>query len=260
MKTLKNPPSSALSFIPQRETGSPLHLLGVFFMEKPKLIKDLGYSYFKPDSKQKIKYGIFECPYCGSLFKTGVRNVIRGDTTSCGCYRDKVVKNGTKRTHGLTHTRIFKIWMGLRWRCTRKATPSVFNKNYRGRGIKVYDAWDKSFMSFYNWSMSNGYSDKLEIDRIDVDGDYCPENCRWVDGSVNAQNTRLLRIDNKTGYRCVYSIKNKWIATIGVNKKYIHLGSYNTPEEAALAYNNFVIKNKTFHPLNIIPNDKQISG
>lgn len=90
--------------------------------------------------------------------------------------------------HGLKGTRLYRIWNGIKNRC--------FNPNYHrysdygGRGIKVCDEWKNDFQSFYDWSMSNGYSDNLTIDRINNDGNYEPSNCRWVGLKVQANNSR----------------------------------------------------------------------
>ena len=73
-------------------------------------------------------------------------------------------------------------------------------EHYGGRGISVCDEWKNDFMAFYNWAMENGYTDNLSIDRIDVNGNYCPENCRWADShtqSNNKRNNRYLEIDGK---------------------------------------------------------------
>lgn len=87
---------------------------------------------------------------------------------------------------GLTRTRLYKIWGAMKTRC--------YNPNYRkyyrygGRGIKICDEWLNSFVSFSDWSMRNGYYDNLTIDRINVNGNYEPSNCRWITVTANNRN------------------------------------------------------------------------
>lgn len=72
---------------------------------------------------------------------------------------------------------------------------------YGGRGIKICDEWLNSFDSFYNWAINNGYSSELQIDRIDNDGDYCPENCRWVtlwENTLNRRQSKFLTVNGET--------------------------------------------------------------
>ena len=83
--------------------------------------------------------------------------------------------------------RISKIWSDMRYRCNNKNC-NIY-KNYGGRGIKVCEEWNV-FENFYNWSIENGYSDNLSIDRIDVNGDYEPSNCRWATYTQQLNNTR----------------------------------------------------------------------
>lgn len=89
--------------------------------------------------------------------------------------------------HGMYGTRLNHIWANMRLRCNCKT-----NKNYPdygGRGIKVCKEWDE-FINFHKWAMSNGYDDSLSLDRIDVNGDYCPENCRWITMFAQQSNKR----------------------------------------------------------------------
>lgn len=127
-----------------------------------------------------------------------------------------------------------------------------YYKDYGGRGITVCERWH-SIENFID-DMFLPYSEDLTLDRIDVNEGYNLDNCRWVTKSVQARNTRLLRANNKSGFRGVYWNKrdNKWVAQIKVNSKTIYLGYFNTPIEGAIAYNNYVTENNLEHPLNII--------
>lgn len=151
--------------------------------------------------------------------------------------------------HGGSKSRLYSIWQNMKTRCNNGNYHQ--SKDYKDRGISICKEWN-SFEEFQKWSLNNGYSDDLEIDRKDVNGNYCPENCRWVTDDIQSQNTRVLRIDNKSGYRGVNKRNTKFYSKICVNKKQIHIGVFNTAIEAAMAYNDYVIKNGLEHPLNII--------
>ena len=106
-------------------------------------------------------------------------------------------------------------------------------------------------MSFYNWSMENGYDKNLSIGRIDVDGNYEPKNCRWVNRDIQSRNTRKIMSTNKSGYRGVSKNRKRWRAQIVVSKKRVSIGSFNNPYCASLHYDAFVIENNLEHTLNI---------
>lgn len=106
--------------------------------------------------------------------------------------------NNPNYKHGLRDTRLFSIWCNMKNRCYNPN--STFFQHYGGRGITVCDEWQHDFLAFYDWAMSNGYSDDLSIDRIDVNGNYEPSNCRWAtskEQGVNRRNNKTFVVNGK---------------------------------------------------------------
>ena len=102
-------------------------------------------------------------------------------------------------THRKSGTRLYRTWTDMRNRCNNRK--NVHYSRYGGRGIKVCDEWQRSFESFHAWAIANGYSDDLTIDRIDVNGNYEPSNCRWITMSqqqYNKSNKRLVTVNGET--------------------------------------------------------------
>ncbi|MEY9980363.1 hypothetical protein [Lysinibacillus sp. RC79] len=132
-------------------------------------------------NNKKVARWLCKCS-CGKETIVFRSNLINGHSTSCGCYQKEIVS-----THNLTNHRLYSIWLDIKKRCFDKNRKSY--KDYGGRGITICDEW-KEFINFYNWSINNGYSNSLTIDRIDNDRDYELSNCRWTTRFVQNNNTR----------------------------------------------------------------------
>lgn len=128
---------------------------------------------------------------CGGVNTVSTSVLTSGRTKSCGCLQaenDKYMLSGKSRiTHGLSKTRIYKIWKGMKNRCYDSNRAGY--ARYGGRGIVLCKEWEEDFHVFYTWAMNNGYKDNLTIERLDVDGNYCPENCTWIPKSMQSRNT-----------------------------------------------------------------------
>lgn len=127
---------------------------------------------------------------CGRVFAVDSQSLTSGHTKSCGCLMRDIAKE-KHTTHGLSDTRIFRIWAAIIKRCTNKNDKAF--KYYGGRGISVCPEWKNDFKSFFDWANSNGYRENLSIDRINSNGDYCPENCRWADRKIQSQNRQYVK-------------------------------------------------------------------
>lgn len=138
--------------------------------------------------KNKHSHNLWYCICdCGGYTITDTNALRNGDTKSCGCLaRELTIKRST--SHGKTHHRLYNIYNKIKERCYRESDPNY--KYYGARGIIVCDEWLSDFENFYQWAINNGYSDNLTIDRIDVNGNYMPSNCRWVTMKTQCNNKR----------------------------------------------------------------------
>lgn len=149
----------------------------------------------KEHSVSNIKW-ICQCD-CGNTTIVNSSDLLSGHTKSCGCLKHKAYNI----KHGLRNERIYHIWRLMKDRCYNKNSHSY--GNYGGRGITVCEEWKNDFKAFYDWAISNGYNKDLKsfdctLDRIDVNGNYEPSNCRWItikEQSVNKSNTIRVSIN-----------------------------------------------------------------
>lgn len=193
----------------------------------------------KYSEKEKRNLAICECE-CGNIKIIDIRNLTSGRTKSCGClHKENTARASIK--HGMYKSRLNKEYRGIKQRCYNSNNTRY--KYYGERGISVCDEWlgENGFINFMNWSLKNGYSDELTIDRIDVNKNYEPSNCRWISMKKQARNRRI-KENNKSGYTGVQQRGKRWRAFITTNYKTIHLGTFDTIEEAIKARKNAEIK------------------
>lgn len=142
-----------------------------------------------PERKHNTRVYRCKCD-CGNIIDVRKDMLKNGNTKSCGCLQREAasVVGKNKRTHGKSKTRLYSIYHHIINRCYNKNTRNY--QNWGGRGIKICDAWLNDFMNFYSWAINNGYHEGLSIDRINVDGNYEPDNCRWATSKEQGNNRR----------------------------------------------------------------------
>lgn len=147
--------------------------------------------------------------------------VVRGEclsntkrqTRSCGCLSADIARQ-SKLTHGHTDTKLYGVWCGIKARCYN--ANSAAYERYGGRNIQMCNEWRNSYIDFETWAIGNGYTDGLSIDRIDVNGNYEPSNCRWVNATAQANNRRTNRILNFNGEEHTLT---EWAQMLNVSPK-----------------------------------------
>ena len=147
---------------------------------------------------------------CGVTTCVRSSHLRNGRAKSCGC---SAFGNDNSTKHGMYGTRIYTSWCQMKARCLN---PKATNyKNYGARGITVYKEWVDNFAAFRDWAVTHGYADNLTLDRVDVNGNYCPENCRWATPKEQGNNRR----DNKLlTYKGETRTQQEWAELKGLTK------------------------------------------
>ena len=156
---------------------------------------------------------------CGKVCILEAYKIKSGHTKSCGCLGVENKKTLYKYSikHKKMDTKLYRVWQNMKRRCYTASSNSY--KNYGARGIKVCKEWSQDFISFYNWAMANGYKENLTIDRINVNGNYEPNNCRWATMEEQANNKRNNVFINYNGEKL--SI-NQWSKKTGIKRETIY--------------------------------------
>ena len=176
--------------------------------------KNVGLRFNRLTVIRHISGEEYECQCdCGNIINSTLWRLQSGNTKSCGCYFKEKVGSWSKK-HGLAKHPLYKTWHNMRSRC--KNPNATRYKYYGGRGISVCVEWDNDFLSFYNWSILNGWAKGLSIDRIDSNGNYEPNNCRWV--TCKCQNNNLRSNHNITYNNETHSIYD-WAERLQINPK-----------------------------------------
>lgn len=162
------------------------------------------------------KQVVWECKcQCGQEITVLAGNLRNGSTLSCGCLNRKKVAERQK-THGETNTRLYRIWHNMKSRCQN---PNIKDyADYGGRGITVCPEWRDSFEAFRDWALANGYQDNLTIERNNINGNYEPQNCKWITNREQQSNRRNNRIIS--GFGRTQTIQ-QWADETGVSRETI---------------------------------------
>lgn len=188
---------------------------------------------------------ICDCGKKVSIFHSSLQ---AGATKSCGCFRKEYQAKKQYKHGGCvnnTSTRLYKIWDGIKQRIDNPKTTGY--QYYGGRGITLCNEW-RDFIAFKTWATASGYKNNLSIDRINNNLGYYPENCRWATNITQGRN-QSKSIKNTSGFIGVsfHKDQKKWIASIRINGKRVHLGYFSSALKAAIQRDSYIQQNALQH-------------
>ena len=174
-------------------------------------------------------YWLCQCD-CGNTSIVDGTSLRNGSIKSCGCLKNELASKRF-RTHGYGNSKLNMVWQSMKQRCYNPKNKDY--KNYGGRNIRVDDRWKESFEEFHDWAITCGYREGLSIDRIDVNGNYDPSNCRWVNAKIQANNQRRNRI---VIYRGESHTISEWSDITGISSSTLEsrINNYHWSDARAL--------------------------
>lgn len=184
-------------------------------MGRKKIVVKEGDQYgrltvIREDEKRgQYRYFLCRCD-CGKVTSVRLSSLRNATIVSCGCYGVEALRRANTK-HGMSNSLIYRVHHSMKNRCLNKNDRNY--KNYGGRGIKICDEW-LNFESFYEWSQKSGYKKGLTIERINVNQDYCPENCEWIPLSKQNRNTRS---NIRVNFDGKIQILSDWAKETGIN-------------------------------------------
>lgn len=189
-------------------------------MKKKNIIGQKFGRWTVEEEMEKSSYGqrMFKCKCsCGNVRVLSYANLVGGTSKSCGCYNvEKIIERST--THGRSDSeKLYSVWVAMRGRCNNPSNPSY--KNYGGKGVRVCEEWN-NYENFRNFMLEHGYKieanyGEFSIDRIDVNGDYCPENCRVIPLKEQGYNkTNNYKIE----YKGIVKTATEWEREYGLSQ------------------------------------------
>ena len=171
-------------------------------------------------SKQGYVQWVCRCE-CGNTIIVSSYSLTSGNTKSCGCLQKEIVTNRNMSRSRYSsvdrQTRLYKIWKGMHARTSYESQASY--RDYGARGIKVCDDWADDYTKFRDWALDHGYDDNLTIDRVDVNDDYTPDNCKW---STRKEQNNNQRSNIQLTYNGETHTAAQWAEMIGVSKDCIY--------------------------------------
>lgn len=178
------------------------------------VVLELYGRHVSPNGTKKTTW-LCKCD-CGKEIVVTSNDLRSGHTRSCGCLKVDT-NHEVPTTHGKHNTRLYNIWANIKQRCNNPNATGY--STYGGRGISMCDEWSNSFEAFYEWAMANGYRDDLSIDRIDCNGNYEPENCRWA---TQKQQCNNLRKNRRLEYNGEVHTVSEWAEIVGIKPRTLH--------------------------------------
>lgn len=159
--------------------------------------------------KTNRRYWLCRCD-CGRVTSANTTDLKSGKCKSCGCLKAEWLKNHAT-LHGESRTKLYGVWNAMKARCYNPNAARY--PRYGARGIEVCDEWRHDYYSFKDWAIANGYAEGLTIDRVDVNGNYCPDNCRWITSAEQMKNMSSNRMLTHNGETHTLS---EWAKMVGI--------------------------------------------